>query len=138
MKLKICLGRCPSTVVYTVFNIIRAQAQVRGRTPGMSFFPPQPHCVSILISTQCFAPKLKGYLTLCIGNYMLFGYNCMRKWLGNCTRRNLVQFSHFRVQLHPKACNYLLIICFIKCSLIFQDSNNNSSYMRSRDMLVIV
>ena len=44
-----------------------------------------------------------------------------------------MQFSHFRVQLHPKlhekACNYLLIIYFIKCSLIFQDT-----YMRSEDM----
>ena len=42
-------------------------------------------------------------------------------------------FGHFRVQLYPKlhekACNYLLIIYFIKCSLIFQDS-----YMRSGDM----
>ena len=37
-----------------------------------------------------------------------------------------MQFSHFRLQLYPKlnekACNYLLIIYFIKCSLIFQDS----------------
>ena len=44
-----------------------------------------------------------------------------------------MQFSHFRVQLYPKlhekACNYLLIIYFIKYSLIFQDS-----YMRSGDM----
>ena len=44
-----------------------------------------------------------------------------------------MQFSHFRVQLYPKlhekACNYLLIIYFIKCSLIFQDS-----YMSSGDM----
>ena len=46
-----------------------------------------------------------------------------------------MQFSHFRVQLYPKlhekvcTCNYLLIIYFIKCSLIFHDS-----YMRSGDM----
>ena len=36
-------------------------------------------------------------------------------------------------KLHSKACNCLLILYFIKCSLIFQDSNN-SSYMRSGDM----
>ena len=39
----------------------------------------------------------------------------------------------FRVQLYPKlhekACDYLSIIYFIKCSLIFQDS-----YLRSGDM----
>ena len=35
-------------------------------------------------------------------------------------------------KLHSKAC-CKLIIYFIKCSLIFQDSNN-SSYMRSGDM----
>ena len=47
-------------------------------------------------------------------------------------RRSRVQFSHFRVQLHPKLhekeYNYLFIIYFIKYSLIFQDS-----YMRSGD-----
>ena len=67
---------------------------------------------------------------ICIGNYMrlsVIGYNLTRKWRGNFTRQSRVQFSHFRVQLYTKlrqkSCYYLfIIIYFIKCSLIFQES----------------
>ena len=53
---------------------------------------------SLFIQNNFFAlTSLPHFIIISIGNYMLLSVI----WLGNRTRRSLVQFSHFQVQLHP-------------------------------------